>query len=95
MSKYIARQVRATVSGETDTPGADGVAYLFGTIGCFKAAGAVLCAVVMNAGSGNHADIFEACPGHYPSDIGENPAVVSYAGKPVSEKEFPLSVNID
>jgi len=95
MSKYIARQVRATISSKTDAPGADGVAYLSGTVGSFKATCSIFSPVVINAGGGNHADILEACPSHYPSDIGENPTVVSDAGSTDGEEKFPLSVNID
>jgi len=95
LPKYIARQVRTTIRGKADSPGADGVAYLFRSVGGIKAAGAVFSTVVINAGSGNHADILQACPGHYPSDIGENPAVVPDARCTGGEEEFLLSVNID
>jgi len=95
LPEYIAWQVRATISGKADTPAADGVAYLSGSVGGVKAADAVNRAVVINSGSGNHADILEACPGHYPSDIGQDPAVVSDTGSTGGEEEFFLGVNID
>jgi len=95
LSEYIPSQVGASIGSESNVFVADGVADLFLAFRAVNAETAFGAAAVVNTSGGNHADILEPGPGHNPSDIGENPPMISDAGRALSEKKVPLRINID
>jgi hypothetical protein len=93
--EYVARQIGTAVGSKADAPFAHSIADLLGSVGAFKAAGAVFSAVVIDAGSRDHANIFQPGPRHNPSNVGQDPPMVSDAGSTCGNEKFPLRINID
>jgi hypothetical protein len=95
LPEYVAGQVGASIGSESNVFVAEGVADLFLAFRAVNTETAFGAAAVVNTSGGNHADILEPGPGHNPSDIGENPPMISDAGRAISEKKVPLRINID
>jgi hypothetical protein len=95
LSQYVRRNIGAITGSETCTavakcvpdfllarcPGDTTIAQRISATSCLD--------------SGNHRDVSKSSPGHQPSNIGEDPSVVSNASPTVREKEAPMSININ